>query len=58
MGLGGVSVWQVLIVLAIIIALFGTKKFANVGADLGNAIKGFKKAVKDEEASNQLTDKS
>lgn len=58
MGLGGISLWQLLIVLAIIIALFGTKKFTNIGADLGNAIKGFKKAVRDEDVSTQLTDKS
>ena len=45
MGFGGISIWQLLIVLAIIVLLFGTKKLRNIGADLGNAVKGFKKAV-------------
>lgn len=58
MGLGGISIWQMLIVLAIIVLLFGTKKFTNVGADLGNAIKGFKKAIGDNESSVQPNDKS
>lgn len=45
----GISVWQVLIVLAIVILLFGTSKLKNVGSDLGSALKGFKKAVSEEE---------
>lgn len=49
MGLGGISIWQLLIVLAIIILIFGTKKFRNIGGDLGNALKGFKKAMHDDE---------
>jgi sec-independent protein translocase protein TatA len=47
MGVGGISIWQLLIVLAIIVLLFGTKKLRNIGGDLGNAVKGFKKAVSD-----------
>ena len=43
--LGGISIWQLLIVLAIIIMIFGTKKLKNIGGDLGGAIKGFKKAM-------------
>lgn len=46
----GISIWQLLIVLAIVILLFGTKKLKNIGGDLGGAVKGFKKAVKDGEA--------
>ena len=42
----GISIWQLVIVLGIVILLFGTKKLRNVGGDLGNAIKSFKKAVK------------
>ncbi len=49
MGLGGISIWQLLIVLVIIILIFGTKKFKNIGSDLGGAVKGFKKAMTDEE---------
>ena len=46
--LGGISIWQLLIVLIIIIMLFGTKKLRNIGGDLGGALKSFKKAVNDD----------
>jgi sec-independent protein translocase protein TatA len=45
----GISVWQLLIVLAIVLLLFGAKRLRNVGGDLGSAIKGFKSAMKEEE---------
>lgn len=48
MGFGGISIWQLVIVLGIIILLFGTKKLRNIGGDLGSAVKGFKKAMKEE----------
>ncbi len=61
MGIGGISIWQLLIVLVIIVLLFGTKKLKNVGGDLGSAIKSFKKAVNDktegEDANAQLENK-
>jgi sec-independent protein translocase protein TatA len=47
MGFGGVSLWQLAIVLGIVILLFGTKKLRNIGGDLGSAVKGFKKAMSD-----------
>ena len=47
MGVGGIGIWQLLIVLVIIILLFGTKKLKNVGGDLGGAIRSFKKSMKD-----------
>ena len=43
----GISVWQLLILLAVVILIFGTKKLKNVGGDLGSAIKSFKSAVTD-----------
>ncbi|SFU58914.1 Sec-independent protein translocase subunit TatA [Halomonas korlensis] len=46
--LGGISIWQLLIVLGIIILIFGTKKLRNVGGDLGGAVKGFKKAMNED----------
>ena len=49
MGFGGISIWSLLLILAIVILLFGTKKLRNVGNDLGGAIRSFKKAVKEEE---------
>ncbi len=53
MGIGGISIWQLLIILAIIVLLFGTKKLRNIGGDLGNAVKGFKKAVADDDKNEQ-----
>lgn len=49
MGFGGISIWSLLLILAIVVLLFGTKKLRNVGSDLGGAIRSFKKAVKDED---------
>lgn len=48
----GISIWQLLIILAIVLVLFGAKRLKNVGGDLGSAIKGFKNAVKDEETKD------
>ncbi|MEX2476398.1 twin-arginine translocase TatA/TatE family subunit [Marinobacter sp.] len=46
----GISIWQLLIVLGIVVLLFGTKKLRNIGSDLGGAIRGFKKSIGDEES--------
>ncbi|MEQ8262332.1 twin-arginine translocase TatA/TatE family subunit [Pseudohaliea sp.] len=51
MGLGGISIWQLLIILAIVIMLFGTKRLRGLGSDLGGAIKGFKKSMQDEDTA-------
>ena len=48
MGFGGISIWQLLIILAIVLVLFGTKRLRNIGSDLGGAFKGFKSAMKDD----------
>ena len=45
MGLGGISLWQLLIVLLIVIVIFGTKRLTSIGSDLGGAIKGFRKSM-------------
>ncbi|NIF23011.1 MULTISPECIES: twin-arginine translocase subunit TatE [Pantoea] len=45
----GISIAKLLIVGALIVLLFGTNKLRSLGGDLGSAIKGFKKAMKDEE---------
>jgi len=47
--MGGISWVQLLIVLAIVVLLFGTKKLRSMGSDLGSAVKGFKNAVSDED---------
>ncbi len=60
MGFGGIGIWQLLIVLVIVLLLFGTKRLKNIGSDLGNAVKGFKGAVKDsqKEADAQRLEKA
>lgn len=50
MGIGGISIWQLLIVLAIVVMLFGTKRLRNLGSDLGEAIKGFRNSIGDKES--------
>jgi sec-independent protein translocase protein TatA len=45
MGIGGISIWQLLIVLVIVIMLFGTKRLRTLGSDLGSAVKGFRKSM-------------
>ena len=49
MGLGGIGIWQLLIVLVIVLLLFGTKRLRNLGSDLGSTIKGFRKAMDTQE---------
>ena len=47
MGLGGLSLGHMLVVLLVVALVFGTKRLGNIGADIGNAIQGFRKAVSD-----------
>jgi sec-independent protein translocase protein TatA len=47
--MGSLSIWHWVIVLVVVVLVFGTKKIANVGSDLGKAVKGFKDGVKGEE---------
>jgi sec-independent protein translocase protein TatA len=49
MGLGGISIWQLAIVLLIVVLIFGTKRLKSIGSDLGSAIKGFKGAMEKDE---------
>tara|TARA_R110000850_G_scaffold6139_35_gene24324 strand:+ start:388 stop:630 length:243 start_codon:yes stop_codon:yes gene_type:complete len=52
----GISPWQLLIILAIVIMLFGTKRLRGMGSDLGEAIKGFKKSVGDDDQKKDTED--
>jgi len=54
MGLGGISIWQLLIVLLIVALIFGTKRLRGMGGDLGGAVKGFKKALNDESSEKEV----
>jgi sec-independent protein translocase protein TatA len=44
---------ELLVILAIVLLIFGPKRLKNIGSDLGSAIKGFRKAVTDDEESKQ-----
>jgi sec-independent protein translocase protein TatA len=48
----GISLWQLLIILAIVLLLFGTKKLRSIGGDLGGAVKGFRSAMDGEDKSD------
>jgi len=57
--MGGISIWQILIILAIVLLLFGTKRLRNIGGDLGEAIKGFKQSMQSaSQADKSKTDDS
>jgi len=56
--IGGISIWQLLILLLIVVLVFGTKRLRNIGGDLGSAIKSFRKGMEDdppESEPEQLT---
>lgn len=53
--MGGISIWQLLIIAVIVVLLFGTKKLGSIGSDLGASIKGFKKAISDDEDKQDKT---
>jgi sec-independent protein translocase protein TatA len=57
MGIGGISFWQILIILVVILILFGGKKIKTMGSDLGEGLKGFKKAIKDEDSAKDSESK-
>jgi len=52
----GPSVWSIIVILLIVVLLFGTKKLRNVGGDLGSALKGFKKALSDDDTTADRKD--
>lgn len=47
--MGNIGIWQLLIIVAIVVLLFGTKKLRGLGGDLGSAVKGFKNAMSEED---------
>lgn len=57
MGIGGISVWQLIILLVIVVLVFGTKRLRNMGGDLGAAIKGFRKGMEDEKSDKEEPEK-
>ena len=53
MGIGGISIWQLLIILAIVVMLFGTKRLRTLGSDMGEMIKGFKGSMADDKKEDE-----
>ncbi|KRG68284.1 Sec-independent protein translocase subunit TatA [Pseudoxanthomonas dokdonensis] len=58
--MGGLSIWHWIIVLVVVLLVFGTKRLRNAGQDLGEAVKGFKKGLNDDDdkPTGQLGDQS
>lgn len=56
--MGGISIWNLLIIAVIVILLFGTGKLKTLGSDLGASIKGFKKAMNDDQPSSTSNEKT
>lgn len=51
--------WQLMIILVIVLAIFGTKRLRSLGSDLGSAVKGFRSAMNEaEQTTDQISDSS
>ncbi|MEZ2583490.1 twin-arginine translocase subunit TatE [Kluyvera intermedia] len=50
--MGEISITKLLVIAVLVILLFGTKKLATLGTDIGAALKGFKKAMNDDKAAD------
>lgn len=48
-----IGIWQLMVILAIVVLLFGTRKLRNLGGDLGAAVRSFRGALKDESATGE-----
>lgn len=53
MGLGGIHIWHLLILLLVVVLVFGSKRLAGAGEDLGTAIRDFRKALRDDDHPNK-----
>ncbi len=56
--MGGIGIWQLVIIAVIVVLLFGTKKLRNLGGDLGSAVKGFKSAIGEDKEQHSQVDKN
>ena len=52
--MAGISIWSLLLIFAIVLLLFGTKRLKNIGSDLGGAIKNFKKSINDDKSDGKI----
>lgn len=58
MGLGGISFGSLLLILLIVLVLFGSKRLRNMGEDLGQAVRSFRKGLEGSEPGNNKKDQS
>ena len=56
--IGGISTWQLLILLLIVVLVFGTKRMRSIGADLGGALKGFRKGIEETDSEKLTSEES
>ncbi len=56
--MGSFSIWHWIIVLVIVLVVFGTKRLTSGAKDVGNAVKEFKKGMRDDEKTAQLSDQT
>lgn len=56
--MGGIGIWQLVIIAVIVVLLFGTKKLRSLGGDLGSAVKGFKSAINDDKELTNTAEKT
>jgi sec-independent protein translocase protein TatA len=56
--MGSLSIWHWLFVLVIVVLVFGTKRLGNIGSDVGNAIKSFKKSMAEDEPAKLKADEA
>lgn len=56
--MGTFSIWHWLVVLAVIVLVFGTKKLRNLGGDLGAAVRGFKQGMSDKDGDKPVLDET
>jgi len=57
MGFAGISPWSLILILAIVVVLFGTKRLRTVGRDIGEALKSFRQGMNETEESSQIEQK-
>lgn len=59
MTLPPIGIWELLIILAVVLVIFGPKRLKNLGSEIGNSIKGFRNAMKDQDQEDsQVTNES
>lgn len=56
--MGGIGIWQLLIILVIVVLIFGAKRLRTLGGDLGASVKGFRQAMKDGESESKSKNES